>query len=207
MSPRVQSYLIGTWTAPRSGGRVSGAGLVRRASRHVHARHARCFAAAPPVLARTGGVSYALRSIVKRGRANVLKIWCVRVLALLGVLMLLQPLQDASLACFAFNLCDSGVARAPLSTAAHAGADEASGDDCCPEREGSHSDDERHGSCPCPSPCSVGCGGHPRGMVTSTALPVVVPHRALVLFARHAQRTPKNPEPLGIMHVPKHALT
>ncbi|HYO95195.1 MAG TPA: hypothetical protein VER33_11820, partial [Polyangiaceae bacterium] len=164
----------------------------------------RCLTASSPVLAMTGGVSYALRSIVKRGRANLLKIWCVRVLALLGVLMLLQPLQDASLACFAFNLCDTGVARAPLRAAADAGADEASDDDCCPEGEGSHSDDERHGSCPCPSPCSVGCGGHARGMVTSTALPVVVPHLALVIFAPHAQRTPKNPETVGIMHVPKH---
>jgi hypothetical protein len=138
----------------------------------------------------------------------------MRLLAVVGVLVLLQPTHLVSMACVSLGLRAQAVpAQAvPAETIGEA-RERASADDCCSKSAGEGTDDERpseggeHENCPCPFPCSVGCGGQQRAIVLTTVLPDVVRLPAIVTFASQLQHAPENPDPRGILHVPKLVLT
>jgi hypothetical protein len=121
------------------------------------------------------------------------------VFSVLALLLLVQPVHGAALACVAANLSHTSQNAKPngASTEDHAA------DDCCPDEKDSRSDGESHENCPCPFPCASGCGGQPRGLVPTMTLPELVPYSEISVFLPAPQSTPPNPEPLGIMHVPK----
>lgn len=120
-------------------------------------------------------------------------VWLWRVLSVIALLALLQPSHVLALACVG------------ISSAAEAA--EPPADDCCPDEQPADDEGGGHRNCPCPLPCAVGCGGQPRAIVTGTALPELIPLPVEVVFFLDCARTPQSPEPLGIMHVPKHALS